>query len=188
MSREDSKKLLREHLKNENLIKHCVAVAAIMDGLADHFSSKGEEVDKENWWACGLLHDMDYEATKDDMHAHSKIAAKILEEKAYPVEVVRAVLVHNDTHGLPQETLMERALVAADDLSGLIVASTLVLPDKKLASLSPESVLKRFKEKAFARGVNREGIKSCEKIGLSLEEFAELGIKSMQAEAQALGL
>jgi len=188
MNREDSKSLLEEHLKNANLVKHCLAVAAIMDGLADYFAAKGQALNKENWWACGLLHDMDYEATKDDMHSHSKIAAKILEEKGYPPEVTRAVLVHNDIHGLPQETLMERALVAADDLSGLIVASTLVLPDKKLSSLSPESVLKRFKEKAFARSVNREGIKSCEKIGLSLEEFIELGIKSMQAEAQALGL
>jgi putative nucleotidyltransferase with HDIG domain len=188
MTREDSKKLLSEHMKNENLIKHCVAVAAIMEGLADYFIAKGKEPDKENWFTTGLLHDMDYEKTKDDIHAHSKMAAEILEKEGYPVDVVKAVLVHNDTHGLPQETLMEKALVAADDLSGLIVAAVLVLPNKKIAFLSPESVLKRFKEKAFARGVNREGIKSCENIGFSLEEFIKVGIDSMGRYSEELGL
>lgn len=175
--------LLGQKLKNKNLRKHCLAVEAIMRSLADYFQE-----DKNLWGLAGLLHDVDYEATQKDLSLHSLLAAQWLEELDFPREVVRAVKVHNEEHGSPAETKMERCLIFADAISGLVIAAALVLPSKKLADLKPESVLKRFREKDFARGVSREEILRCEKEGISLEEFAKISVEALQGIADELEL
>ena len=176
--------LLKNHVSNHNLIKHSLAVKAIMEGLAEHF---GE--DEEKWGTAGLLHDIDYEKTKDNPREHSLVGAKILEELGFDKEICEAVKAHNEAHGIAPETLMAKSLYVCDPLTGLIVAATLVLPSKKLVDLTSENILNRFGEKAFARGVNREIIKKCEQyLNMPLEEFISVGLKAMQKIYNELGL
>ena len=185
MTREEALKTLKENLFNQNLIKHCLAVEAIMRALARRFN----ESEEEKWRLAGLLHDIDYEKVKDDLSQHSLVGAKMLEELDLDKDICQAVKVHNEAHGIPPETLMEKALFVTDPLTGLIVAATLVLPSKKIKDLTAENVLNRFKEKAFARGANREIIGKCEELlGLDLEEFTEVGLKAMQEIDSDLGL
>ena len=184
MTREEGLELLKQNLQNQNLIKHCLAVEAIMRALARHF---GE--DEEKWGLTGLLHDIDYEKVKDDLSQHSLVGAKMLEGLGIDKSICQAVKVHNEAHGIPPETLLEKALFVTDPLTGLIVAATLVLPSKKIADLTPENVLNRFKEKAFARGANREIIKKSEELlNLKLEEFVKISLEAMQKIAGDLGL
>jgi len=200
MTRGEGFNLLKQNLQNQNLIKHCLAVEAIMRALARHFG-EGEE-DKsssslfvitregeEKWGLTGLLHDIDYEKVKDDLSQHSLVGAKMLEDLGIDKSICQAVRVHNEAHGIPPETLLEKALFVTDPLTGLIVAATLVLPSKKIADLTPENVLNRFKEKAFAKGANREIIKKSEELlNLKLEEFVKMGLEAMQKIAGDLGL
>ena len=147
-----------------------------MRALARHFKE-----DEEKWGLAGLLHDIDYEKTKNDPNQHSLIGAQMLEEIGVDKDICQAVKVHNEIHGILPETLMEKSLYVSDPLTGLIVASALVLPSKNIADLKPESVEKRFKEKAFAKGANREIIKKCEEyLNLGLEEFIKIGLEAMQ--------
>ncbi|MBD3208510.1 MAG: HD domain-containing protein [Candidatus Nealsonbacteria bacterium] len=184
MNREEALQLLKQKLSNKNLIKHSLAVEAAMRGLAGHF-----EKDPEKWGVCGLLHDVDYDQTKDDMELHSKKGAEILKEKGLELEVCEAVLTHNEAHGIEPKTLMGKALFCVDPLTGLIVAATLVLPSKKINDLETENVLNRFKEGAFARGANREIIGQCEPyLGLSLEDFVDIVLSSMKNISSDLGL
>jgi len=184
MEREKVLNLLKENLKNPNLIKHSLAVEAGMRALARYF---GE--DEEKWGIAGLLHDIDYEKTKEDPTLHSKIGAKILKEMGFDQEICDAVLTHNEAHGILPLTKMAKALFCLDPLTGLIVASTLVLPSKKIKDLTVENVLHRFKEKSFARGANREIIRKCtEYLGLPLEKFIEITLKSMQEISDKLEL
>ncbi|GAH44813.1 unnamed protein product [marine sediment metagenome] len=184
MTREEGFNLLKQNLQNQNLIKHCLAVEAIMLALARHFDG-----DEEKWGLTGLLHDIDYEKTKGDPSQHSLVGAKMLEDSGIDKSISQAVKVHNEAHGIPPETLLEKALFVTDPLTGLIVAATLVLPSKKMADLTPENVLNRFKEKAFARGANREIIKKSEELlNLKLEEFVKIGLEAMQKIAAQLGL
>lgn len=184
MTRNEGFDLLKQNLQNQNLIKHCLAVEAIMRTLARHF-----EEDEERWGLTGLLHDIDYETTKDNPSQHSLVGAKMLEDLGIDKDICQAVKVHNEAHGIPPETLLEKALFVTDPLTGLIVAATLVLPSKKIADLSTENVLNRFKEKAFARGANREIIKKSEELlNLKLEEFVKIGLEAMQKIAAQLGL
>ena len=184
MEREEALKILKENIKNPNLIKHSLAVEAVMRALARHFQEN-----EEKWGLCGLLHDIDYEKTKDNPKLHSLIGAEMLEKLGVQKDICQAIKVHNEMHGIPPQTLMEKALFVTDPLTGLIVAATLVLPSKKLADLKVENVLHRFKEKSFARGVNREIIIKCkEYLNLSLEEFVKIALEAMQAIAPDLGL
>lgn len=183
MDRNEALKLVQEKIKNKNLIKHCLAVEAVMRELVRHL---GE--DEEKWGLAGLLHDIDYEETKDAPDKHSLIGAEILEKLGLDAEIVVAVKVHNEAHGLPRETKMAKALFCVDPLTGLIVAAALVLSTRKLADLTPENILNRFKEKGFARGAKREHIALCSEIGLDLEEFIKTGLKAMQNISQDLGL
>lgn len=184
MTREQALELLKTNLENKNLIKHCLAVEAGMRALARYFNEN-----EDRWGLCGLLHDIDYEKTKSDPHLHSKLGAEILREKGFDQEIVEAVLTHNEVHGILPKTKMAKALYCLDPLTGLIVAATLVLPSKKISDLKTESVLRRFKEKAFARGANREIIKKCEEyLNLSLEKFIEIVLAAMQTIASDLGL
>ncbi|WP_031516661.1 HDIG domain-containing metalloprotein [Desulfofalx alkaliphila] len=183
MNRNQAMDLLKKHLKNKNLMKHCLAVEAVMAGLARHF---GE--DEEKWALAGLLHDIDYDFTKDDPQRHSLEGAKILEEAGLPEEVVYAVKVHNEAHGLPRNSLMDKALYSVDPLTGLITAAALIRPEKSLFAVNVESLMKRYGEKAFARGANRNAIAACTELGISMEEFMAIGLEAMQGIANELGL
>lgn len=184
MTREEELKILKENLSNQNLIKHCLAVEAIMRALARHFKEN-----EEKWGLAGLLHDIDYEKVKDDLSQHSLVGAKILEEFGLDKEICQAVKVHNESHGILPQTLMEKSLFVTDPLTGLIVAATLVLPSKKIKDLTTENILNRFNEKAFARGANREIIRKCKDLlGLDLEEFVKIGLEAMQKIDKELGL
>ncbi len=184
MIREEALQLLKKNIFNVNLQKHCLAVESIMGALAQKF-----EQDVDRWKLAGLLHDIDYEETKDKPEIHSLIGAEMLEKIGLDKEIVEAVKTHNEMHGIKPQSLMAKALFVADPLSGLIVASTLVLPSKKIKDLKLKSVLKKFKQKSFARGANREIIKKCEDlIGLPLEEFIDISLRAMQNKSEELGL
>lgn len=183
MNREEAIELLKEKVKNPNLIKHSLAVESCMRELAAHF---GE--DKEKWGLAGLLHDIDYEETKNDPEKHSILGADFLKNLGLDNEIVNAVRAHNDIHGIKRETLMEKSLFSVDPLTGLIVAATLVLPSKKIKDLTVKNVLNRFKEKSFARGAKRENILRCTEMGLNLEEFISICLKAMQKISDDLGL
>ena len=183
MTREEALQLLQEKIKNEKLRKHCLAVEAILRSLASRFQKS-----QEMWGLAGLLHDLDVEIVKGDPQRHGLVGAEILEGKGVSKEIPQAVKAHNEALGFPRESLLDKTLYCADPLTGLIVAATLVLPSKKLADLTPESVLRRFKEKAFAKSVNRQTISACSEIGLSLEGFVKIGVQAMQGISEDLGL
>lgn len=183
MQREEALALLKKNLKNKNLFSHSLAVEAVMRRLAAHFRE-----DVEKWGLAGLLHDIDYDRTRDDPDRHSMEGAGMLEEAGLPADLVYAVRVHNDRHGLPRLSLMDSALFATDPMTGLIVAGALIRPEKKLAAVDVRFLVNRFSEKSFARGANRETIRACSELGLSLEEFLGLGLEAMQGIAGELGL
>jgi len=183
MNREEAYQLIKENVKNKNLIKHMLAVEVIMKSLAENL---GE--DEEKWVLTGLLHDIDYEITAKDPNMHSIVGADMLKKIGLDDELVNAVRAHNDMHKIERTTLLEKALYCVDPLTGLIVAAALIHPDKKLSSIDYKFILHRFKEKAFARGANREQIKKCSEIGLELEEFVKLGLSAMQNISKELSL
>ena len=154
-----------------------------MRALARRFGEDGDE-----WGFTGLLHDIDVELTEGDMSSHSKLGADLARELGASEAMAHAILCHNEMHGVPLETKLDKALFCADPLTGLITAAALIRPDKKLAALEANSVKKRFKEKGFAAGANREQIALCSEIGLELDEFIELGLEAMQRIAIRLGL
>lgn len=183
ITREEAYTEITKYVKNKNLIKHMLSVEAVMKGLADRF---GE--DREMWGLTGLLHDIDYDQTKDDPALHSLKAVEILTVLGLPKEVVQAVKVHNYVHGIPRESLLDKALYAADPVSGLVVAGALVRPDKKLAGVELEYLVRKFGEKAFARGADRDQIRTCSEIGLDLEEFLAISLQSMKEIAEEIEL
>jgi len=183
MTREEALDSIKANVENKNLIKHMLATEAIMRALARRL---GE--DEEEWGLTGLLHDIDMELTEGDMNIHSKLGADLARELGASEAIAHAILCHNETHGIPRETKLDKALFCADPLTGLITAATLVRPDKKLAGLEAKSVIKKFKQKSFAAGVDREQISLCSEIGLELDEFIQLGVEAMQGIAKELGL
>ncbi|PIS48012.1 MAG: hydrolase [Elusimicrobia bacterium CG08_land_8_20_14_0_20_51_18] len=184
MDREKTLELLKKHLKNENLIKHCLASEAVLRALALRLN---ENPDK--WGLAGLIHDVDAELTVADPKTHTLEAEKILRESGFDEELIESVKMHNEAaHNLKREKPFHIALAAGETITGLIIATALVYPDKKLASVKPSSVLKRMKDKRFAAGASREVIMECEKLGIGIEEFAGLALKAMQDVAGELGL
>lgn len=184
ISREEAIALLKSRITNENLIKHCYAAEAVLRAMAVIL---GENQDK--WGLAGLLHDLDAE-TQPDLAVHTRETAEILQEKGIDPEIVEAIELHNlQAHpGKVRSTSFQHALAAGETITGLVIATALVYPDKKLASVKPKSVKKRIKEKAFARGANREIIKECELAGIPLADFCELSLGAMQEIAEELGL
>ena len=174
---------IRENVKNENLMKHMLATEAIMGALARRFNENEGE-----WRLAGLLHDIDVETTQGDMTLHSKEGAELAQQLGANEAVCHAILVHNERHGIPCESLMDKALFCSDPLTGLITAGALIRPDKKLASVEIKSIRKRFKEERFAAGVSREQIATCINIGLELNAFIEIGLEAMKGIAEDLGL
>ena len=183
MIREEVLNSIKENVENKNLVKHMLATEAIMRALARRF---GE--DEKEWGLTGLLHDIDVELTGGDMNTHSKLGADLARDMGASEAMAHAILCHNDAHGILLETKLDKALFCADPLTGLITAAALVRPDKKLAGVEASSVRKRFKEKSFAAGANREQISRCSEIELELDEFIELGLEAMQGIAAELGL
>ncbi|MCK4863483.1 MAG: HDIG domain-containing protein [Dehalococcoidales bacterium] len=183
MNRQEVMESIRENVENENLIKHMLATEAIMRALAKRM---GE--DENEWGLAGLLHDIDVELTEGDMSSHSKLGADLARDLGASEAIANAILCHNEAHGVAPETNMEEALFCADPLTGLITAAVLVRPDKKLDGLEAKSVRKRFKEKSFAAGANREQIARCADIGLELDEFIAIGVEAMKEIAPQLGL
>jgi putative nucleotidyltransferase with HDIG domain len=183
MDRESALKAIQENVKNENLIKHMLATEAIMRALARRFNENEDE-----WGLTGLLHDIDIELTHADLKVHSKPGAEMAKQLGANEAICRAILVHNEAHGEPCMSLMDKALFCADPLTGLITAGALVRPDKKLAGVEAKSIRKRFKEERFAAGANREQIAKCSEIGLELDAFIELGLAAMKGVAADLGL
>jgi len=193
MTRDEAYKLLTKYLKNKNLIKHSLATEASMKGIYRRLTPKDEQnpTDEEKWGIVGLLHDIDYEVAQNEnlLNKHGILLFE-RNEIDLPEDITHAIKAHNfhDTKVEP-ESFMDWAIVTADRLTGLITACALVRPDKKLASLTVESVQKKFGQKAFAAGANRESILLCEsKLHISLSDFIEIVLHAMQSISEDLGL
>lgn len=183
MNRDLAYQEVTARVQNRNLVNHMLAVEAVMRGLAERFNE-----DMELWGLCGLVHDIDYEETAQLPEKHGLVSEQILAELGFSAELIYAVKVHNEALGFPRNSLLDKALYASDPVTGLITAAALVLPDKKLAEVTVASVLKKMKKKDFARGANREQIKTCAEIDLTLEEFLTIALSSMQQKAASIGL
>ncbi len=183
MTRDEALKAIRERVKNENLVRHMLATEAIMRALAPRFGG-----DPDEWAMAGLLHDIDIELLNGDMKDHSKLGSDLARQLGANEAIAHAILTHNEAHGVPAESNMDKALFCTDPITGLITAVALVRPDKKLASVEAKSVRKRFKEKSFAAGANRQNIAACSALGIELDEFIEIGVKAMQSVSSDLGL
>jgi putative nucleotidyltransferase with HDIG domain len=181
MTRTEAYDLVTSMVTNRNLIKHMLATEACLRGRARRL---GE--DEEKWGLAGLLHDVDSDQTKDDASKHGIAGAELLAEKGLGPEIVHAVRVH--VGNSPIESKLDRALYATDPTTGLIVAAALMHPTRKLANVDTDFILRRYKEKKFAAGANREQIATCSELGLSLEEFTTICVAAMQAIASELGL
>lgn len=182
-TREEAWELLCEYTKSENLRRHALAVEAVMGYIAD---KKGE--DTEKWRTIGLIHDVDYEKHPDEHLAHAPV---ILEEKGWPEEYIRAVLSHGYTICTDVEpvTDLEKTLFAIDELTGLVAAAALVRPSKSVLDMKPKSVKKKWKDKAFAAGVDRSIIeKGAEMLGVEVSELIVDTIEGMKTAADAIGL
>lgn len=183
MDREQAWHLLTEYTKTEGLIKHALAVEASMRAYARKF---GE--DEEKWGITGLLHDFDYDR-HPSAEEHPLVGAAILGQKGYPQDVIYAIKSHADYLGLPRCSRMDKTLYAVDELCGFLVAVTLVRPGKRIADVPVKSVRKKLKDKAFARSVNREDIRSgAKELGVELPEHIQFVIKAMTEVADQLGL
>jgi putative nucleotidyltransferase with HDIG domain len=186
MNRDDAWELVNEFTKNQNLVRHMLAVEAGMRAYARKF---GE--DEELWGMVGLIHDFDYEQNPDlTVEGHPVTGAKILRERGWPEEMVRAVLSHATEYtGVPREALMEKALYAVDDLTGLLVAVALVRPTKNIGDVKLKSVRKKWKDKAFAAAVNRQEIEqAADALGVELNEHIQIVLDAMKEIAPELGL
>jgi uncharacterized protein len=183
ITRVDVLALTAELVASDHLRRHMLATEAIMHALALRLDG-----DPDEWALAGLGHDLDVEQTENDFTRHGQIAADLLRERGAGEAVSHAVAAHNPMTGVAADDTMSIALIAADQLSGLITAAALVRPDKSLLGVQAKSVRKRFKETAFARGVERESIRRCEELGVPLDEFIEMGLAAMQDAASDLGL
>jgi putative nucleotidyltransferase with HDIG domain len=182
-SREDAWRLLNEYTDNPSLIKHALAVEAAMAAYARRF---GE--DEEEWRTIGLIHDFDYQQNPtEDSHLH--VGTRILRERGWPEEWVRAVASHADYMGVPRDTLAAKALFAVDELTGFLTACALVRPDRAVSEVKVKSVKKKLKDKAFARGVNRDDVRrGAEELGVDLEGHIVVVRDAMAAIADQLEL
>jgi putative nucleotidyltransferase with HDIG domain len=182
MDRAEAFSLVQERIPARNLVNHSVAVECIMQALAERSGQNADDVAR--WALAGLLHDLDYAETAEDPARHGLVSAEELAGKVDD-EIVHAILAHAEK--APRESMMDRALYAADPTTGFIVAAALVRPDRDLHAVEVRSLLKRWKEKAFARGASREQMDTCSEIGLTREEFLALSLAAMQARAADLG-
>jgi uncharacterized protein len=184
MTRDEALSLLGQYIKNDRMINHSLASEAVMRALARRLGR-----DEDKWGLAGLLHDLDVELCNADLNVHCLETERILKEKGLDPEIVDAVKMHNETAaGAARSTEFHHALAAGETITGLIIATAMIYPDKKIAGVKGKSVVKRMKEKAFAASVSRENILECEKIGIPLEEFVELSLKAMNQIGDQIGL
>lgn len=189
MSRDEAYQILVQYIKNPNLIKHHLACEATMKALCIRFNPKASEREIEKWGIVGLLHDADYEITKETPEKHTLVLEEKIGNQLDP-DVMHAIKSHNaDRNGVVPKSLMDWSIYCCDELTGLIVAAALIHPDKKLGSIDVKFILNRFGEKSFAKGADREMIKKCEeKLGIPLGEFVELTLSAMQKISSEIGL
>lgn len=183
MNRTEAIGLIKQHVRKDFLFKHMLATEAILRKLAKELGK-----DEDLWAMTGLVHDIDFEECKQDWSDHGILCISLLEGKLSP-ESIHSIQAHNyERTGVQPESDLDWALLAADAITGLIVAAALVKPDKKLASVTLDSVKNAFKKKGFAAGSNRDNIVRCEKLGLDLEKFMQSSLEAMQGISGDLGL
>jgi uncharacterized protein len=184
ISRDDARALMERYLDTESMRKHCLASEAIMRALAPRF-----QADPDHWGLTGLLHDLDYQETREAMDRHALVTARLLQEHGISAAISEPIKFHNaENLGLQRTEPIHFALTAAETITGMIVATALVYPDKRIASVKPSSVKKRMKQKEFARSVNRDHIRLCEQIGMTLDDFIEVSLAAMGTISDELGL
>jgi len=181
MERQEALDLVFEKVTEPNLRNHMLSTEAVMRSLAARFGQ-----DPEYWGLAGLVHDLDYDETVNDFPRHGYVTSELLREHGVPEEILDAVVAHAGHR--ERVTLLDKALYCADPVTGLVVAAALIRPEKKLDQVKLKSLKKRFKEKQFARGADREQIKACEDLGLTLDEFLELSLEAMKGIAEEIGL
>jgi putative nucleotidyltransferase with HDIG domain len=181
ISRDEAWELVEKNISQKNLRKHILAVEAIMIRLARDF-----EGDEQKWGMAGLLHDLDYEKTAGDHEKHGYVALEMLDDVDVGEDIKHAILAH--VGHVERKSMMDKAIYCADPVTGLIVASALMHPTKSLAGMDAEFVGRRFKEKRFAAGADRDAIATCKELGLDLQEFLEISLEAMESISQKLGL
>ena len=185
ISRDEAMALLVANISNIALRRHCLASGAIMRNLAVRL---GHASEAGLWEVTGILHDLDYEQTSSDPAVHGTVTCSMLRDRL-PEESLHAILSHNaENNGSSRESLLDSLLTAAECVTGLVTATALIYPDRKLAGVEASSVIKRMTKTGFARNVSREGIMECEKAGLPLAEFMDISLESMKSIADDLGL
>lgn len=190
LTKDSALELLREKMKNENLRRHCYAVGKVLAQFHDYFSSP-TGLTKNQWEIAGILHDADWEITKDNPERHTIELLEWLEEYEVEPELIEVFRSHNSktTKLREPETKLEWTLECCDELTGFIVAVALVMPERKLEQVTVDSILKKFKQKEFARQVDREQISQCEeKLGINLNEFVSVTLDAMKNNSGLLGL
>ena len=188
MNRAEAYALLTEYVKDQSLIRHCLSVEAAM-----RFYARKRAGDEEKWGIVGLLHDFDYERWPNAEHhadkEHPAEGSRILREHGYPEEMIHAILAHADYTGVKRESALDHTLFACDELAGFLTACALIKPSKKIADVETASVKKKLKDKAFARGVNRDDVRhGAEELGISLDDHISTCIEAMRGIASDLGL
>ena len=187
MTREQANELLHKYVKGENYITHSYAVEAIMRALARRLDPEREEF----WACCGLLHDLDEETAnwRVDFASHGPVSCQILRDNGFEIpEMEEAIKAHNPICGKVAKTTLELALLAADPMSGFVKAVAQIYPDKKVASVKPKSIRKRFKETRFAAGANRQYMMAIEEVGIPFDDVAEIALQAMVEIADEIGL
>ena len=183
MNHEEALEMIKANVKNQNIVRHMIAVEAIMKALAEYLKEDGDL-----WGLTGLVHDIDYEKTAENFKKHGILAEDMLKGKVSE-ETLRAIKAHNhENSGVMPESRLEKGLIASDAVSGLIVACALVMPSKKVRDVDVKTVSKKFRDKDFARGADRQRIIVCEDLGLSKEEFFGIALKEIQNVSQDLGI
>lgn len=184
ITRERSLELINQHITTENIKKHLYATEALMRALARKFNE-----DEDRWGIAGLLHDIDWDMTKPDPHRHGLVGYEMMQKEDMDEEMRTAIKKHNYMLEIEPETLLEKALYVTESMTGFIVAVTLMQPTKKLADVKVSSILKKWKDKKFAGGVNREIVEKCESmLGMTLEEVATICLEAMQGIHEEMGL
>ena len=184
MTRDEAFALVQEYIKTPNIIKHLLATEAQMRALAQKFNQ-----DEEAWGLAGLLHDLDWDLTKNEPEKHSLLSKKILLQKGVAPDIVSAIKIHNYLHGIEPQTLMEKALYCSEMMTGFVVAVALVQPTKKLEDVTVEKIMKKYKEKSFGAGAKRDIMNLAPKhLNISVEELADITLQAMQQIHQELGL
>jgi uncharacterized protein len=184
IERDEAVRLMEAYLHGDSLKKHCYATEAIMRAMAQKLGH-----DPEVWGIAGLLHDLDYDETKETPSRHGLRTEEILKGKGVSPDILQAIKAHNaEALGIERKTAFDIALTCSECITGMVVATALVYPDKKIASVKPSSIVKRMKQKEFARSVNRDLIRKCEDLQIPLEEFAQLSLRAMGTISDVLGL